>query len=52
MTKASALYQFFSSFGLPAYATTDVSDDAENRFRVVMVWQNTPILWKSADMIP
>lgn len=28
MTKAAALHQFFSSFGLPAYATTDVPDDA------------------------
>ena len=36
MTKAAALHQFFSSFGLPAYATTDVSDDAENQFRVVI----------------
>lgn len=29
MTKAAALHQFFSSFGLPAYATTDVPDDAQ-----------------------
>lgn len=28
MTKAAALHQFFSSFDLPAYATTDVPDDA------------------------
>ncbi len=28
MTKAAALYQFFSSFGIPAYAVTDVPDDA------------------------
>jgi len=28
MTKAAALHQFFSSFGLPAYVTTDVPDDA------------------------
>lgn len=28
MTKAAALHQFFSSFGLTAYATTDVPDDA------------------------
>lgn len=27
MTKADALYQFFNSFGIPAYATTDVPDD-------------------------
>lgn len=29
MTKAAALHQFFSSFGLPAYVVTDVPDDAE-----------------------
>jgi hypothetical protein len=29
MTKAAALYDFFSSFGLPAYADTAVPDDAE-----------------------
>lgn len=28
MTKAAALHQFFSSFGLSAYAVTDVPDDA------------------------
>lgn len=28
MTKAAALQNFFSSFGIPAYATTDVPDDA------------------------
>lgn len=28
MTKAAAQHQFFSSFGLPAYTTTDVPDDA------------------------
>lgn len=28
MTKAASLHQFFSSFGIPAYANTDVPDDA------------------------
>lgn len=27
MTKAAALYQFFSSFGMPAYAASSVPDD-------------------------
>lgn len=27
MTKAAALYQFFSSFGMPAYTSTSVPDD-------------------------
>lgn len=27
MTKAAALYQFFSSFGMPAYTATSVPDD-------------------------
>lgn len=29
MTKAAALYQFFSSFGLPAYEENTVPDNAE-----------------------
>lgn len=28
MTKAAAMHQFFSSFGIPAYTTADVPDDA------------------------
>lgn len=28
MTKAAALHQFFSGFGMPAYTTTSVPDDA------------------------
>lgn len=28
MTKAAALYQFFSGFGMPAYASTSVPEDA------------------------
>lgn len=29
MTKAAALQKFFSSFGIPAYVSTSVSDDAK-----------------------
>lgn len=29
MTKAAALYQFFSSFGMPAYTSASVPDDVE-----------------------
>lgn len=29
MTKAAALYQFFSSFGMPAYTSTSVPDDVK-----------------------
>lgn len=29
MTKAAALHQFFNSFGIPAYTSTSVPDDAE-----------------------
>lgn len=29
MTKAAALYKFFSSFGISAYVSTSVPDDAE-----------------------
>lgn len=29
MTKAAALYRFFSSFGIPAYVNTSVPDDAK-----------------------
>lgn len=29
MTKAAALQKFFSSFGIPAYVSTSVPDDAE-----------------------